>query len=101
MRNEETVAQLAAARGSPQPDSGLEESPAREWSADVFGNGREQKAKNDAALTAGLYQDIVQLEVERDFLEERSAVHESRPVGSGGPGTPEVADSAAVRALLG
>ena len=40
--------------------------------ASVFGNGRDQKAKSDAALTARLYQEIGQLKVERDFLAERS-----------------------------
>ena len=38
----------------------------------VFGNGREQKAKNGAALVARPYQEIGQLKVERDFLAERS-----------------------------
>ncbi len=34
----------------------------------VFGNGKEQKVTNDAALVARLYQEIGQLKVERDFL---------------------------------
>ncbi len=38
----------------------------------VFGNGKEQKARNDSALIARLYQEIGQLKVERDFLAERS-----------------------------
>ena len=43
-----------------------------EGASGVFGNGREQKAKSDAALVARLYQEIGQLKVERDFLAERS-----------------------------
>ena len=38
----------------------------------VFGNGKEQKSRNDAALIAHPYQVIGQLKVERDFLVERS-----------------------------
>ena len=53
------------------PDTGLEESPHR-GRAGVFGNGKEQKARNDAALVARLYQEIGQLKVERDFLAKRS-----------------------------
>ena len=43
-----------------------------EGAAGVFGNGQDQKARSDAALTARLYQEIGQLKVERDFLAERS-----------------------------
>ena len=43
-----------------------------EGASSVFGNGKEQKSKNDVALTARLYQEIGQLKVERDFLAERS-----------------------------
>ena len=43
-----------------------------EEAASVFGKGQEQKAKDDAALVARLYQEIGQLKVERDFLWERS-----------------------------
>ena len=49
----------------------MEESPHR-GRAGVFGNGKEQKARNDAALVARLYQEIGQLKVERDFLAKRS-----------------------------
>ena len=34
--------------------------------------GQKQKARNDAALNARLYQENGQLKVERDFLAERS-----------------------------
>ena len=46
--------------------------PLVEGASGVFGNGKEQKSRNDAALIARLYQEIGQLKVERDFLEERS-----------------------------
>ena len=35
-------------------------------------NGQDQEARNDAALTACLYQEMGQFKVERDFLAERS-----------------------------
>ena len=38
----------------------------------MFGNGQDQKAKNEVALIASLHQEIGQLKVERDFLAERS-----------------------------
>ena len=41
-----------------------------EGASGVFGNGQEQKAKNDDALVARLYQAIGRLKVERDFLAE-------------------------------
>ena len=41
-----------------------------EVSSGVFGNGKEQKAKNDDALISRLYQEVGQLKVERDFLAE-------------------------------
>ena len=43
-----------------------------EGASGVFGNGKDQKSRNDAALIAHLYQQIGQLKVERDFLAERS-----------------------------
>ena len=47
--------------------------PLVEGASGVFGNGKEQKGKSDAALIARLYQEIGQLKVERDFLSERSS----------------------------
>ena len=44
----------------------------RRGASGVFGNGKEQKSRNDSALIARLYQEIGQLKVERDFLAERS-----------------------------
>ena len=43
-----------------------------EGASSVFGNGKDQKSRNDAALIARLYQEIGQLKVERDFLVGRS-----------------------------
>ena len=43
-----------------------------EGASGVFGNGKEQKTRSDAALVARLYQEIGQLKVERDFLAERA-----------------------------
>ena len=72
VKGEETVAQLAA-RYQVHP------SPIQTWkkaltagAAGVFSNGQEQKTQSDASLIARLYQEIGQLEVERDFLAERS-----------------------------
>ena len=72
VKGEETVAQLAA-RYEVHPGQ------IQAWkkalvagASGVFGNGKEQKARSDAALVARLYQEIGQLKVERDFLAERS-----------------------------
>ena len=43
-----------------------------EGASGVFGNGKDHKSKNDAALIARLFQEIGQLKVEPDFLAERS-----------------------------
>ena len=43
-----------------------------EGASGVFGSGKDQKSKSDAAMIARLYQEIGQLKVERDFLAERS-----------------------------
>ena len=43
-----------------------------EGASGVFGNGKDQKSRNDATLIARLYQEFGQLKVERDFLAERS-----------------------------
>ena len=72
VRGEETVAQLAAQYQVHPSQIQAWKKALTDSAADVFGNGREQKAKSDAALIARLYQEIGQLKVGRDFLAERS-----------------------------
>ena len=72
VKGDETVAQLAAPYEVHQGQIQAWKKALTEGAARVFGNSQDRKAKNDAALTARLYQEIGQLKVERDFLAKRS-----------------------------
>ena len=71
VKGEETVAQLAARYEVHPGQIQTWKKTLAEGASGVFGNGKEQKGRNDAALVARLYQEIGQLKVERDFLAER------------------------------
>ncbi len=72
VKGEETVAQLAARYEVHPGQIQAGKKALVEGASGVFGNGKEQRARNDADLVARLYQEIGQLKVERDFLAERS-----------------------------
>ena len=72
LKGQETVAQLAARYEVHTGQIQAWKKALTEGASGIFGNGKEQKSKNDAALIARLYQEIGQLKVERDFLAERS-----------------------------
>ena len=72
LKGQETVAQLAARYEVNPGQIQARNKALSEGASGVFGNGKQQKSRNDAALVARLYQEIGQLKVERDFLAERS-----------------------------
>ena len=72
VKGEETVAQLAGRYQVHPCQIQAWKKALTDGAGGVFGNGQDQKARSDAALTARLYQEIGQLKMERDFLSERS-----------------------------
>ena len=74
VKSEETVAPLAARYQVHPGQIQTWQKALVEGASGVFGNGPDQKGRNDAALVDRLYQEIGQLKVERDFLSERSCL---------------------------
>ena len=90
VKGQETVAPLAARYEVHPGQIQAWKKALVEGASGVFGNGQEQKARNEAALIARLYQEIGQLKVETGFLggEVRSMSRATAAV-DGVPGAPE------------
>ena len=71
VKGEDTVAQLAARYQFHPSQIQAWKKALTSGAAGVFSNGQDQKARDDPALIARLYQEIGQLKVERDFLSEK------------------------------
>ena len=72
LKGQETVAELAVQYEVHPEQIQAWKQALTEVASGVFDNGKDQKARNDDALIARLYQEIGQLKVERDFLVEMS-----------------------------
>ena len=72
LKGQEAVAQLAAGYEIHPGQIQAWKKALTEGASGVFGNGKGEKSKKDAALIARLYQETGQLKLERDFLADRS-----------------------------